>query len=138
MKCENCINMNICKWVEVFNDKNANLIEETNGMLGVNCSEYDDEKETGEANKLQCKSCKFNKICKFQFKLEDSTLRFKTKGCLNIECNNYTMNENYEIVDEYKYDDDDEYMEQNKLDTSVQASVYPDGKLKLSKEESKK
>lgn len=191
MKCENCINMNICKWVDVFKEKEESLLEATNGMLGVNCSEYDDEKETGEANKLQCKCCKFNKICKYQFKLEDSTLRFKTKGCLNIECNNYTMNENYEIVDEY--DDDDECMEQNKLDisvnivgsvissaeldditnvekgdgyitindghlhvyydnsfvnvgkmrepkldTSVQASVYPDGKLKLSKEESKK
>lgn len=138
MKCENCINMNICKWVDVFKEKEESLLEATNGMLGVNCSEYDDEKETGEANKLQCKSCKFNKICKFQFKLEDSTLRFKTKGCLNIECNNYTMNENYEIVDEFNDGDDDEYMEQNKLDTPVQASVYPDGKLKLSKEESKK
>lgn len=136
MNCVNCKNMEICKWVEVFNEKNETLIETTNGMLGVNCSEYDDGKETGEANKLQCKCCKFNKICKFQFKLEDSTLRFKTKGCLNIECNNYTMNENYEIVDEY--DDDDEYMEQNKLDTPVQASVYPDGKLKLSKEEESK
>lgn len=134
MNCENCINMNICKWVEVFNDKNADLIETTNGMLGVNCSEYDDGKETGEANKLQCKSCKFNKICKYQFKLEDSTLRFKTKGCLNIECNNYVINENYEIVHEYI----DEYMEQNKLDTLVQASVYPDGKMKLSKEEESK
>lgn len=134
MNCENCINMNICKWVDVFNDKNADLIETTNGMLGVNCSEYDDGKETGEANKLQCKSCKFNKICKFQFKLEDSTLRFKTKGCLNIECNNYITDEKYEIVDEYI----DEYVEQNKLDTSVQASLYPDGKLKISKEESKK
>lgn len=190
MNCVNCKNMEICKWVEVFNEKNETLIETTNGMLGVNCSEYDDGKETGEANKLQCKCCKFNKICKFQFKLEDSTLRFKTKGCLNIECNNYTMNENYEIVDEFN-DSDDEYMEQNKLDisvnivgsvissaeldnitnvekgdgyitindghlhvyyndnsfvdvgkmrepkldTSVQASVYPDGKLKLNKEE---
>lgn len=190
MKCENCINMNICKWVDVFKEKEESLLEATNGMLGVNCSEYNDEKETGKNDKLQCKCCKFNKICKYQFKLEDSTLRFKTKGCLNIECNNYTMNENYEIVDEY----DDECMEQNKLDisvnivgsvissaeldditnvekgdgyitindghlhvyyndnsfvdvgkmrepkldTSVQASVYPDGKLKLSKEESKK
>lgn len=139
MKCENCVNMDICKWVDVFKDKEESLIEGTNGMLGVNCSEYDDGKETGESNRLQCKYCKFNKICKYQFKLEDSTLRFKTKGCLNIECNKYDISEDYEIVIDYEEENDDEYTEQNnKLDTPIQASLYPDGKLKLNKEESEK
>lgn len=133
MKCENCVNMDICKWVDIFKNKEESLIEGTNGMLVVNCSEYDDGKETGESNKLQCKCCRFNKICKYQFKLEDSTLRFKTKGCLNIECTKCDINEDYEIVDEYE--DDDEYTEQNKLDTPVQASVYPNGKIKLNKKE---
>lgn len=134
MKCENCVNMDICKWVDVFKDKEESLIEGTNGMLVVNCSEYDDGKETGESNKLQCKYCKFNKICKYQFKLEDSTLRFKTKGCLNIECNKYVINEDYEIVIDYEEENDDECVEQNKIDTPIQASLYPDGKLKLNKE----
>lgn len=137
MKCENCVNMDICKWVDVFNDKKESLEDDTNEMLSVNCSEYDDGKgKRGEANKLQCKHCKFNRICKYQFKLEDSSLRFKTKGCLNIECKKYIMSEDCEIV--YEYDDEEEEIEeqQDKLNTpNQQVSFYPNGEIKVSKKE---
>lgn len=138
MKCENCVNMDICKWVDVFNDKKESLEDDTNEMLSVNCSEYDDGKgKRGEANKLQCKYCKFNRICKYQFKLEDSSLRFKTKGCLNIECKKYIMSEECEIV--YDYDDDEEIEEQDKLNMPNQhVSLYPDGKINVKKEKSEK
>lgn len=99
IKCVNCINVEFCKWESLYETKDNDLREETNGMLEVNCSQFQDEQgNTGEYSKLECKTCKFKDICKYQRPIEDYTFRRKTKQCLNIQCNKYQEPKGIELL----------------------------------------
>lgn len=87
--CDGCKKIEFCKWVEFASDYNEDLINETKGMLTLNCSHVDNNALQGIEDVLDCKGCVNNVICKFKRPVEDRSLRRKTKKCLNIWCNKY-------------------------------------------------
>lgn len=101
MQCINCKNLEFCKWESLLKNKEEDLKEDTNGMLEVNCSQFEDEKgNVNEYGKLECKQCKYKAICKFQRPIEDYSLRRKTKNCLNIKCNKFQEIDGIELLEE--------------------------------------